>query len=223
MTSIVSAIASSCVTTPPRRRRPHPSLPAVALATLACAGLAAAPAHAAKISEDLHFSLSGFVDITGNAPPPNPLVTGWITVSYDPALTYDNDTTDIVVHSLTGITVDSTLGFTYQGGYLEFGGIQNDADLVFSNTNDLVVAFNVTDPAHPAFVPCSTPGYTCGKYTGSALVEAAGYTEVGSNTGWFYGAPQSTVTPSAVPEPTTAGLFGLGLLAIGWTRRRPRA
>ncbi len=193
---------------------------------VAAMGLVAGTSVAAPISEDINFSLSGFVDITGNIPPPITFITGSITVTYDPALTYNNDTTHIVVHSLTGISVDSALGFTYQGGFLEFGGIQNNADFVSSNTNDLVVAFNVTDPNHPQFVPCSTPGYTCGNYTGSSLVEAAGYTRVGSNTGWFYGAPQSVVSPmpitAAVPEPETVSLFALGLAALGWVRRKRR-
>ncbi len=195
------------------------------LIALAAFGFMAGSASAGVISEDINFSLSGFVDITGTAPPPISFITGSITVTYDPTLTYDNDTKDIVVHSLTGITVDSALGFTYQGGFLEFGGIQNDANLVFSNTNDLVVAFNVTDPSHPKFVPCSTPGYTCGKYTGSSLVEAAGYTRVGSNTGWFYGAPQSTVSPdpiSAVPEPETYALMLAGFALLSVSARRSR-
>ncbi len=196
------------------------------LFALALIGFAAGPLAAAPISENLNFSLSGFVDITGTTPPPIPLITGSITVTYDPTLTYDNDTTDIVVHSLTGITVGSALGFTYQGGFLEFGGIQNDADLVFSKTNDLVVAFNVTNPTAPTFVPCSTPGYTCGKYTGSSLVDAAGYTRANSATGWFYGAPQSVVSPNrivpGVPEPTTCALIGAGLGAIGIVKRARR-
>jgi hypothetical protein len=148
-------------------------------------------------------------------------------VSYDPTLSYDNDTTDIVVHSLTGISVGSALGFTYQGGFLEFGGIQNDADFVVGNTNDLVVSFNVTNPANPTFVPCSTPGYTCGQCTGSSLVDAAGYTLAGYNTGWFYGV-QSTVVPTlptgptGTPEPASIALLGVGGAALGaMARRRP--
>jgi len=190
--------------------------------------LFAVPSSASVISENLTFNLTGFVDVTGsNIPPPITTITGAITVTYDPTLSYDNDTTDIVVHSLTGITVGSALGFTYQNGYLEFGGIQNDADFVYSNTNDLVVAFYVANPSDPTFIPCSTPGYTCGQYTGSSLVDAAGYTQVGYNTGWFYGV-QSTVTPTlpppaGVPEPSTIALLATGLAGIGGLTRRLRA
>ena len=184
-------------------------------------------AKAGTITENLSFTLSGFVDITSgsNIPPPITTITGAITVTYDPTLSYDSDTTDLVVHSLTGITVGSALGFTYNNGYLEFGGIQNDADEVFSNTNDLVVSFYVANPADPTFIPCSTPGYTCGQYTGSSLVDAAGYTQTGYETGWFYGVPQSTVSPtlptsSALPEPSTLALLGAGASVFALVRRR---
>ena len=196
----------------------------------AAAVLVPSMARAAVISENLTFSLSGFVDISGtNIAAPNSLVTGSITVTYDPTLSYDNDTADIVVHSLTGTTVSSPLGFTYQNGFLEFGGTQSDSDFVVGNTNDLVVSFNVTNPNNPTFIPCSTTGYTCGIYTGSSLVDAAGYTLLGYNTGWFYGV-QSTVTPTlpppgpstGTPEPASLTLMGLGAgaLALAAGRRR---
>ena len=190
-------------------------------AAIAALGMLASSAFAAPIDETLTFSLSGFVDISGgSAPAPDALVTGSITVHYDPALTYDNDTTDITVNYLNGVTVDSPLGFTYGGGYLEFGGTANDSDLVYGFTNDIVVAFNVTDPANPFFPSCATPGYTCGIYTGSSAVDAAGYTVAGSGTGWFYGAKESTVTPtSPVPEPAPIVMLGLGLGVIGLARR----
>ena len=191
------------------------------LASLAAIGMLAASAQAATITENLSFSLSGFVDVSGdNLAPPDPLVTGSFTVTYDPTQSYGSDTTDIVVHSLNGVTVDSPLGFTYQSNLLEFGGTTTGSNYVAYGTNDLVVSFDLTDPAHPAFVPCSTPGYTCGQYTGDADIAASGYTTAGTSSAWFYNLTTSVVT--TVPEPSPLWLMGLGLGLTAFARRAKR-
>ncbi len=191
------------------------------LVSLAVIGMLAASAQAATITESLSFSLSGFVDISGNnLPPPDALVTGSFTVTYDPTLSYDSDTTDIVVHSLNGVTVDSPLGFTYQGNLLEFGGTETESNFVAFGTNDLVVSFDLTDPAHPTFVPCSTPGYNCALYTGDADIAASGYTTAGTSSAWFYNLTTSVV--STAPEPSSLWLMGLGLGLTAFARRAKR-
>jgi hypothetical protein len=198
-----------------------------AVASLLCA-FAFGSAGAQPITETYNFDLGGFVDVLGSSTPPVSNITGSVTLTFDPTLTYDNDTSDITVNSFTGLnqygtsgpyayTLQSQIGFTYANGYLEIGGIESDSDLVVVGSTDIVISLNVTNPGDPAFVPCSTPGYTCGQYTGSDLVDASGYTLADYNTGWFYGVPQSNV---GVPEPGTGLMLGTGLMGLAAVRRR---
>ena len=189
-------------------------------AAIVAAGLTSLPANAALVTETYSFSLGGFVDINGSPPLPSPLsnISGSFTVTFDPTLNYDNDTTDLVVHSLTGdglpLTLDSQVGFTYDasGHHFWLGGVENDADLVLTGTNDFVLTYDLTNLADPQFVPCSTPGFLCGANTGNPAYDTSGFTTQGNNSLWFIAAADST---TSVPEPATWAMLLAGLLGMG--------
>jgi hypothetical protein len=191
---------------------------------LLCTALLATMAsgvHAATVTETYSFSLTGFSDVSGNGvTPPSNLVTGSFTVTFDPTQSYTDDTTDIHVNSLSGVTVDSTLGFSYSSSsqLFSFGGTYGGTGLVYAGTNDLVISYSLANLNDPTFVPCSTPGYTCGNATGSSSVEASGYTTADTESFFFYGA-QSTIT-SAVPEPSTWAMMILGFFGVGFMAYR---
>jgi hypothetical protein len=100
--------------------------------------LAALPASATPITTTVNFSLGGFFDINRpvSVPPTVSAATGSLTVTFDPTLNYDDDTTDLTVHSFAGPTVDSALGLTYHPVAHQhfFGGVQNDADSILTGT-----------------------------------------------------------------------------------------
>lgn len=201
----------------------------IAAATIVAAGLTSLPANAGVVTETYSFTLGGFVDINGSPPLPSPqsTITGSFTVTFDPTLNYDNDTTDLVVHSFSGSpmapALDSQLGFTYDasGHFFFLGGVANDSDFVFTGTNDFVLTFDLTNLADPKFVPCNTPGFLCGANTGNPAYDTSGYTTQGTNSLWFIAAANSN---TAVPEPATwaillAGLLGAGAM-VRYGRRR---
>jgi hypothetical protein len=188
--------------------------------------LGVAPASAGVVTENYSFSLGGFTDINGSPPLPPPVttVTGSFTVTFDPTLNYDSDTADVTVHSLSGITVDSPLGFTYDAASGDFflGGTANDSDFVSVGTNDFVLTYNLTDLSDPQFIPCSTPGFLCGAQTGNGAYETSGYTTVGNDSLWFIATADSSTGTTPVPEPFTLSLFGAGLAGGAAMRRRKR-
>ena len=202
----------------------HSAFPLLAVAL----GMGCLPVSAATITETYAFTLGGFVDIGGASPPvPPPVseITGSFTVTFDPTLSYDNDTADLVVHSFNGPTLDSPLGFTYFGsglyaGDFFLGGTENDSDYVSEDTNDFVLSYLLTNPSDPTFILCSSPGIVCGAETGSSAYLASGYTSTADpDSLWF----AATVNSSpGVPEPSTWALMLAGFASLGFVYRKSK-
>ena len=190
------------------------------LLSLAVAGalaLGPAAAHAALVAETYTFAFNGFADVISSVPAPIRHVTGSFTLTFDPDVFVDNDTTDIVVNYLHGPVVGSQIGFdNFPGGggspgFIAIGGIQFDADFISTGTDDFTFNLKYLDPAHAILARCSD-GYACGSAPGSTI--ASGYT--------LSGYPDSAWLPSmgGVPEPSTWAMMLLGFGALGLVRRR---
>jgi len=181
-------------------------------------------AEAAPVTETYNLTLSGFVDIQGLvATPPVSTIDLSVTLTFDTALNYSDDTTDITVNSLTGFAPASPIGFTYfaASDELFIGGTQNGSNLVVTGTDDLVVALDVATPGVPTFIPCDGPGIICGNQTGNAAFDASGYTTTTDAASLFFiGAEESS---TGVPEPSEVAVLILPLLGLGWIARRRRS
>ena len=181
---------------------------------------ATAPAQAATVTETYTFNFNSFIDVGGVLPSPLSAIAGSVTLTFDPTVDADNVTSGVVVNYLTGVTVDSPIGYTYfapatPGGlaYLSIGGIAFDADFISFGTNDLAVTYKFTDPANPMLALCSD-GYACGAAPGSTI--ASGYTLAGfPNDGWL-------VSEGAIPEPAVWALMLAGFGLVGATLRGQR-
>jgi hypothetical protein len=141
-----------------------------------------------------------------------------------------DDTTDLVVHSFSGIgaPLDSPLGFTYSAatGAFALGGVEDGVGAIDSGTNDFSIFLNLANLSKPQFFPCSVPGASCGAANGDPAFIVAGFTRSGANFDesiWLAAAAESEV--AAVPEPPTWAMMfgGLALGALAWARRRTKA
>jgi hypothetical protein len=173
----------------------------------AMAMLPGAPlATAEPIVQTFNFSATNFSNILGSDPAPVDPVTGSITVSWDNANFYTNETVGLVVNSLN-IQIDA-VGFNYRPAtatsnpdHLQIGGLIGGIGGINLNTYDFSIEFVNASSTSPAAL-------------------GLGYVQNGSS---FWGTNQATVTVSSdnnVFEPSSLGLFAsaaVGLLAL---RRR---
>ena len=182
--------------------------------------VASAPAQAAMVTDTYTFNFSNFIDVGGSLPSPISAIHGSVTLTFDPTLDADSVTAGVVVNYLTGVTVDSPIGYTYfaptsPGGvaFLAIGGTAFDSDFIAFGTNDLAVNYKFTDPAHPQLALCSD-GYACGTAPPSTV--ASGYTLAAfPNDGWLVGT-------GSVPEPTVWAMMLLGFGLAGTALRGRR-
>lgn len=167
---------------------------------------------------------SGFIS---GATPVNP-VTGSFTITFDPTLSYTDDTADITNTVLNGIASDSVFAFDYYAigstppspfstDELVVGGIDAGACCVAvtpdtSIVNDFYLQIEnfTTSPAYQQF------GYTQSAADPSNSVFF--YTTIGPSFGSVTVVPQTVGTP--VPEPGSLALFGAALAGFGFIRRR---
>jgi hypothetical protein len=197
-------------------------------AAIAALGIvfAAATAEAATITRTYVFSFTDFVPAIGAAPPPEAVLSGKVTLTFDDATPYSSETTGISISDYVGPTLLSPLSFSsfFNGGGhgMSIGGSQTGAGLVSSGAGDFVVQIRFADASFDnPFLPTCADGFNCGSAPPSAL--PSGYTVAGVSGGWL---AQTGSISLAVPEPSTWAMMLMGFGGLGAalrTRRRVAA
>jgi len=187
------------------------------------------------VTETYDFTLGNFVYTAGSITSPITSFSGSFTLTFDPSLTINDQTTDIT-GSLSGVPgapgVDTPISFSnYPGNPLGFsiGGTSCSSSCVFSFTNDFVLqlTFLSGNPADPVFTTCAATGQSCGSYNNSPTVIASGYSESDTAFAWF--ATTGSVTAvTATPLPSTwmlliSGFVGIGFFAYRGAKNNPAA
>lgn len=191
-----------------RASRLLPTIPAVIL-------MITSQVVAAPITENVAFKAANFTSSFGQPVPVSP-VMGSFTISFDPTLTYTDQTAGITLKALN-ITLGSALSFSFSptgpsANELFVGGLQGGAGIIslLPPSDDFYLQLtNFT--SNPTF---NQLGYTQTSVTGENLF----FTPTPPD-----GLSSVAVTRAvAVPEPVSLAVLGSTLVALGLTRRRHR-
>jgi PEP-CTERM motif len=167
-------------------------------------------AKAALVHDVVTFTASDFETDVGSDPAPTNPVTGSFTISFDPTLSYTDETAGITLTGLN-IALGSSLSFSYNAPTsllpattLVVGGISDGAQQVqFSPSTDDFWLFINDFATTPSF---DQVGYSQTSVSGDNLFDTISG-----------GVTVTPVIPGGVPEPSTwammlAGFVGLGFL-----------
>jgi hypothetical protein len=172
----------------------------------------AGAAKAALVHDLVTFSASSFETDVGSDPAPVNPVTGSFTISFDPTLSYTDETAGITLTpGSLNIALGSTLSFSYNAPTsmlpattLVVGGISDGAQMVqyMPSTDDFWLFINTFATA-PSF---DQVGYSQTAVSSENLFDSISGSVV-----------VTPITPGGVPEPSTwammlAGFAGLSLL-----------
>ena len=182
------------------------------LVYLACLGGTAA--HAALVTETYAFTFGGFTDILASATPPMTSLTGSVTLTFDPNITTHNNTSDIVINSLSDTFVDSPVGFfagrVGSSFIITIGGTANGVGLFTAGFNDFFVTLQFADAeslGNPQLFQNAVGLGTA--YSVTTDPNSAFFAQTGS--------------VSAVPEPSTWAMMLLGFAGIGFMAYRRKS